>query len=383
MPDVTDTTEAELRRVLKARSDAAAEAALKSDGHVAPDDLAEIEHLARLLDVRSRPADAPAPQRSWHIAVLLAATLLVVSVLLFARVPETAIELDVHATEVGFALPSQQVLLERVDLASIGVSGLKRIQLPEEFAFSSEAGNGGDGEYEAIHISVADEDGRRGSIGISAVVPAAGTAVRLRRADMPNQYRLSLDKPHVVMNVDVHGPVIVTVPGLGRQSFDFATPKAIALEAGAELADLDLTFRDLGAGIMPQVPVEKLAFFRVAERSDASVSLVRKLSTLTSGTLYLESLNGAKRELRAGEALRFSEAHGEIRTLRLEKDDLALNFHGRVRGMRTGSDDSAQDLMPTWLEWLQARHGLSLLWGSTFYVFGLALAVLRWLKVSI
>jgi hypothetical protein len=380
---VTEPTDVELRRLLKARSDAAAAAALKSGGHVAPDDLAALNDLVRLLEVRSRPSDAPGPQRSWQLAVLLATTLLVVSLLLFARVPETAIELDVHAVEVSFALPSQQVLLERVDLASIGASGLTRIHLPEELAGSASIGNGAEGQDQAIHILVADEGGRRGSIGISAVVPAANTEVRLRRADMPNQYRLSLNHPHVVMNVDVYGPVIVTVPGVGRQPFDFASPRALALEAGAGLADLDLTFHELGGSIMPQVPIQKLAFFRVAERSDSSVSLVRRLSTLTSGTLYFESLNGEKHVLRAGEALRFGEARGEIRTLQLGKDDLALNFHGRVRGMRTGSDDSSLNLMPTWLEWLKARHGLSLLWGTTFYVFGMALAVLRWLKVSI
>jgi hypothetical protein len=48
--------------------------------------------------------------------------------------------------------------------------------------------------------------------------------------------------------------------------------------------------------------------------------------------------------------------------------------------MVTGSADNPQNLMPTWLEWLKAQHGLSLLWGSTFYLFGLALTVSRWFK---
>jgi hypothetical protein len=380
---VTDPTEAELRRLLRARADGAAEAALKSGGQVAAGDLQEIERLLRLLEVRARPSEAPRTQRSWQIAALLAATLLLVSVLLFARLPETTIELDAHAAEVSFLLPGDQVLLERVDLASIGASGLRRIELPEEFVGSSANGDGPDAEPQAIHIAVAEGDGRRGTIGISAVVPAAGTAVRLRRGDLPGQYRLSLNDANTVIGIDVHGSVIVTVPGVGRQSLELASPRAINLGAGPGLADFDLTFRDLESGVMPQLPVRNLAFFRVSERSDARVSIVRRLSTLTSGTLYFESLNGATRAVRAGEALRFSETSGEIRRLRLGKEDLALSFHGRVRGMRTGPDDSPQNLMPTWLEWLKARHGLSLLWGTTFYLFGMALAVLRWLKVSI
>ena len=111
----------------------------------------------------------------------------------------------------------------------------------------------------------------------------------------------------------------MTVPGVGRQSLEFTSPRAINLDAGPGLADFDLTFHDLESrrhaaasraepGVLPRV-----------ERADARVSIVRRLSTLTSGTLYFESLNGATRALRAGEALRFSETHGEIRRLRLGK----------------------------------------------------------------
>jgi hypothetical protein len=381
--DVNERTDEELRRLLKARSAAAAESALRSGGQVSAEEIEELDRLTRLIDVRSR-TDPPKPQRSWRIAALLAATLLVVSGLLFARVRETAIELDVQATEVSFALPSKQVLLENVALASLGASGLKRIELPDSLPANSGFGDGGQGEDQAIQIAIAEEGGRRGSVGISAIVPAAGTQVWLRCVDPSGQYRLSLSNPHVVMSVDVYGPVVVSSAGVGPRTVDFSTPRAVVLEAASGILDLDLTFQHLErVGMMPQVPVNKLAFFRVAERSDRESAIVRRLSTITSGTLYFESLKGATRTLRGGEALRFQEARGEIRTLRLGSDHLTLNFQGRVRGMRTGSDDNPHTLMPTWLEWLSARHGLSLLWGTTFYLFGMALAVIRWFKVSI
>jgi hypothetical protein len=97
----------------------------------------------------------------------------------------------------------------------------------------------------------------------------------------------------------------------------------------------------------------------------------------------MESLNGDTRQLRSGEPLRFGESNGEIRTVRLEPDHLSLSFHGWVRGMQTGSEETPRSLMPTWLEWLRARHGLTLLWGTTAYVFGLATAAVRWLKVPL
>jgi hypothetical protein len=51
--------------------------------------------------------------------------------------------------------------------------------------------------------------------------------------------------------------------------------------------------------------------------------------------------------------------------------------------METGSEDSPRSLMPTWLEWLKARHGLSLLWGTTLYLFGLVLGVARWIRIPL
>jgi hypothetical protein len=100
----------------------------------------------------------------------------------------------------------------------------------------------------------------------------------------------------------------------------------------------------------------------------------------TSGMLYFESLGGKEYRLRSGQEIRFEFSEGEIRTLELKDDRIAFEFHGRVKGMTTGSNDSQVSLMPTYLEWLSARHGLSLLWGTTLYIFGVILSVVRWWK---
>jgi hypothetical protein len=72
-------------------------------------------------------------------------------------------------------------------------------------------------------------------------------------------------------------------------------------------------------------------------------------------------------------------SQGEIESLEL-KDDIAVRFRGRVKGIVSGPADIHQDLMPTWLEWLKARQGLSLFWGSAIYLFGLVVGILRWLR---
>ena len=367
---------AELRRLVQERSTAMTESALRS-GCVAPEEIQELDRLSRLLELQSKP-DADGAIRFPHVAALLGATLLAVSVLLFARVRETAVELEIQATHVSFELAGKQILWERVALERLGASGLTRIELPDlDRAEADTADSGDEGSHAIVVVAVAD-GGREGSVGLTNIVPAAGTHATLGLTDLPREYRLTLVNPYLDLDVGVHGPVVVSA--VGSEPVDFVTPRAIRLEAAAGAVDLDMTFRDIAhSGVIPQIPVAKLNFARVADHPD-DVSVARRLSTIVSGTLFFESLNGQQRTLRAGEALRFRSARGEIRALRLGSDHLALNFQGRVQGMATGSFDSPQNLMPTWLDWLRAQHGLSLLWGSTFYLFGLALTVARWVR---
>jgi hypothetical protein len=81
--------------------------------------------------------------------------------------------------------------------------------------------------------------------------------------------------------------------------------------------------------------------------------------------------------------LHLEGVHGVIRTLQLLEDHIALTFHGYVSGMRSGYGANPRSLMPTYLEWLQARHGLSLLWGTTIYLVGLLVGALRWWGIAI
>jgi hypothetical protein len=81
--------------------------------------------------------------------------------------------------------------------------------------------------------------------------------------------------------------------------------------------------------------------------------------------------------------IQFKESLGEMRTLQMQNGKIVLKFHGLVRGMHTGTGDSKWSLMPTYLDWLQARHALTLLWGTTLYFFGLVLGALRWWGVRL
>ena len=206
-----------LRQLLMARTSAAVEKAVRSGGEIAEDEVAALGRLARLVEHR-KAAEAPPPRRPWPLVVLGASTLLIASVLLFARVPETEVELEIGATEVSFSLPSQQVLFENMSLSSLGVSGLRRVSLP-----ALAGGEPGEtdtllpddtaDEDAAVRLEAVEDGGRRGTIGIAAIVPGAGTDVWLRRSDLPGQYRLSLRNAKGPIQVDVAGPLRIAVAG--------------------------------------------------------------------------------------------------------------------------------------------------------------------------
>jgi len=119
---------------------------------------------------------------------------------------------------------------------------------------------------------------------------------------------------------------------------------------------------------------------RIDEVSEGDKTAVRAVSTIQSGSVYLEELGGRELHLRAQEGLRFVQARGEVRSIGVKDGALALNFHGRVRGMASGPLDHPRNLMPRWLDWLRENQPLSLLWGSAVYLFGLSTALRQWWK---
>jgi hypothetical protein len=308
----------------------------------------------------------------------LASTLAIVSVLLFVRVPETDVELDLLVSGVRFTLARDQVIAGAMRVARLGVSGLRDVQFPPE----AEAGAPAD--RSAIRLSVEDSGKRAGLATLAPLSLSAGTAVGLQPVGEPREYALSIKAPAVAMRVDVNGAVDLAMAGSPSRQVEFRSPRPILLRAGPNDVDLDVTFPAAAPSpFSPQLAVKDLALFRIDEFTESNRSLVRRVSTVLSGTLFLESLNSEELHIRPGEALQFEKSDGEMRELRLEDNRIGLRYHGRVQGMTTGSGEGRRSLMPTYLEWLRARHGLSLLWGASLYLFGLVAGALRWWGVKL
>jgi len=380
MPGMSRTDISQIRDLFSRKARVLIEDAIRTDGRIPAEEVQSLEHLARLVEICETEDRVPQPRKRWPVIAVLSATLAILSVLLFARVSETEIELELALSEVGFVLPTQQVLTDVLNVSAIGISGLREVRLPR--ARERPAVNQSEGAS-AISLSVVSNGGRHGAVTLAPLTPSAGTRVWVRHTSLGRQYELSLEGG-MVLHVGVNGPVRIGLPGAPAEQFDFNSPKPIILRSDSGEVTLSLTLPSGSQGMFSrQLSASDFSLFRIEHYSELERTLVHRISTILSGTLYLESLNGRRHPLRPGEALHLEDVHGVIRTLRLLEDRIVLTFHGYVSGIRSGYGENPRSLMPTYLDWLQARHGLSLLWGTTIYLVGILAGALRWWGISI
>lgn len=378
MKRAPENAEDKLRELLRRQTQGVTDEVVRADGQIPAEKLESLANLAKLVEIQ-KTSQPVVKRKRWPVVLALACTLLIVSVLFFARLRETEVELDLTVNELGFALSRQQVLADSMNLSTLGVSGLQEIQLPLATSPAEETLRESDGTMSSVRLSGATAGKRLGNISLATLAFPAETRVWVRQTGVPRQYRLSLKGTSLKLQADVNGPTQVAVAGRGIEQRDFATPRAVHMQSGADEVDLDLTFPETAKGdFSSQLPVRDLSLFHIDEFQNTDQTLVRQLSTVLSGTIYFSALNDQARQLRAGESIRFERSDGEFRIIRLQGDHIEVKFHGRVRGMTLGTEENQRSLMPTWFEWLRARHGLSLLWGSAIYVLGLIVGVLRW-----
>lgn len=376
----------QLRDLLQEQAKKLSEEAVQSGGQVSNDQVEALERLAQIVEICEK-TKSPKAQRRWPVGVILGVTLLIVMALLSIRIPKTEIELDLGMTEVQFELSKTVILADAMVLSALGASELREVQLPRALSVDgqsiaaqkvmapTETGA-------ALRLAVIEDAESPGTITLTALLLPAGTKVWVSHTGVPDQYRISLEtseKSRLNLQVSIAGTLQVAFPGAQEEQVVYTIPRTIQMQAVSNLVDIDLTLPEgAWASLAPHLPVQNLAFVRIDQFVDTTGTYIRRVSTIQSGMLYFTELNSREYPLRIGEGLQFEQSGGQMRDLTMEDGQLALKFHGHVRGMTTGWEESPNNLMPSWLEWLSARHGLTLLWGTTLYIFGVALGVLRW-----
>ena len=309
----------------------------------------------------------------WQIIMLLGAFFLAICILFFAHVSSTEIVLDLSISEANFRLPKRQVLTNVISLSSIGASGFREVQLPADYASGVSAST--------VQLSV-DTNKHSGSINLPALALPAGVHVGIRLTDIPGQYRLSFKGKEIDLPIDGNGLVEIRLRPHPTRQFNFLTPKLIHLQSGLDEVNLDLNFLPGSKNIF-SVPIlaDSLSLLRIDQHFDDKYSVVRIASTILSGTIYFSSSDRQELRLLPGQQVTFNWSEGDIKKLELKGDHISFVFHGRVIGMTTGEKDNRINLMPTYLEWLRARLGLTILWGIIIVLFALILLASRWRKI--
>jgi len=320
--------------------------------------------------------------RSRRLAAVavVAVSLGAATVLAVVRVRSTEVALDLKADEVTLTLPSDQPALgDALLVASLGAAGLSAVAVP-----NADGTVNADARVSTVLLTAVRNRRQSGRVtmDLSALALAAGTRVRAGVGSLANEYQLSLTGTLPDVAVLAVGAVHVLAPGAFDRRLSFDRPLPIMLRPDRDgdssaVVDLDLSFKDTASvRLLHQVPTSGLRLLRVEQFVRPEHTGVREVSTIRSGILRYESLNGKARELRPGEELRFRDSRGEVTELRLAADGVRLLFHGRVAGMRSGPEQ--RSVMPTLLEYANAATGPGFIVASTVYVAGLAFTVLRW-----
>jgi hypothetical protein len=368
-----------LRELFRAQAKALHDGAIRSGGSIPADQLEALQRLHNLVEI-SEAAQPPPTRSHWPLIAVFTSTLLIASILLFTGPRSTEIEMDLEVSQMGFVLPDRQVLNQDLRLSTLEVSGLSGIQIPRARGSDAMTLVSGRDFESGVALMTAEEDQIRGQINLPGLILPAQTRVSLEKVDAAGQYRMSLQGRGFDLKADVDGPVQVRLTGKGDHQLSFLSPKPVIFEPQSQV-DLDLTLLSLPQELPPiPLSIQDLSLLRIEDRRGPDGLPVRRVSTIASGTIYFEELNGQELKLRPGEVIQLEGSTGEIDSLALKDNNIAVQFQGRVRGFTAGPSDSRHSLMPTWLQWLKARQGLTLLWGTAIYLFGLVAGVLRWLR---
>lgn len=325
--------------------------------------------LSRLIRAIELIGTAAGHERRWvrfaAPGALLAAGLGAVLLGFSWRVPSAYVELDLKVSEVGFALDSSQALFTGVPVAGFGASGLSGITMPE----------GHTSRATAVRITPAHAPPGQPAITLPGLSPPAGTHVWLQcRGSDPPHFRLSLRGKGLDLRASVIGRVTFAFAGAARPlNSDYSSPAPVELRPDtsdpvAEFVDLDLTLaRAEDLEFSRSLQVRDLSFTAISSSFGAPAA-PRQVSAVSGGSLRIEPPRGMLHSLAPGDRLQFASSRGELRSLRLGKDEAGLRFAGLVTGMSLGSPENRTTLMPTAFEWLRARHPLAMVAGAIVYL---------------
>jgi hypothetical protein len=357
----------EVRAVLHQRLRAAADIAVDRGGEVNAAELAELERLDRLAGLLRRHE----PDHRWTVLGVASGVLLAGVLLLYGtRVGETQISLSAEVSELGFTLAAPTAVAGPIALGELGVADVAEVHLPPARGAEARVLQAADGEPLVARLRAGDR-GRPGTLSLNPTSFPEGTRIWLRVGDRPRAYTLTLAVPGgAEVLATAAGALEVQAQGVPRSVLDLPTPRAIRLVLGPRPVDLSMdVLRPAELRLGTPLPVNRLQLFRIPEQVPAGTRTLpapsRPVSTIMSGTLYFDEIEGKRVDLRPGQDLVVERvAEAQLLQVGLKPDRIGLGFRGRVARLESGPEPLRWSLMPTRIEWLQAHHLAKLLWAA-------------------
>ena len=219
----SDTCERErLRQQFVKRLGATRAAALAAGGEVPEQEVTSLERLHRLLHL-----EAPAPRTRRPMLVLVAVVLTVASVLLFARVSSTDIELRAAASELRFTNTAAMPLTPVLRLQSVAVAGAKRVEgLPRPGGLGGDTTGEGTAVAFRLGVRSAATPASGGSVTLEPISVPANARLELEPVEGGTALRLSVTSAGLVLRISTSGPLDLERGGRSAEAWTAGTPQA-------------------------------------------------------------------------------------------------------------------------------------------------------------
>ena len=240
------TTPPETLRALRdAEAAKAAESALRT-GEISEEQGDALNRLARLVELED--ARTPTWRSRAPVVAVAVTTLVVVSVLFFARVASTDVELDVDATRVSFALPTRQTVTDMLPLSRLGVGRLREAEIPRSRDHESHVLRSDEDDV-AVQVAPATIADRQGTVTLEGLLLPPGTVVSVTHAGaatIPSRDAAAAPDLHVALS----GPTDLSASGASRRTLDFDVPSDLTLHAGKNGLFFDVSLQEGARGAL-------------------------------------------------------------------------------------------------------------------------------------
>jgi hypothetical protein len=349
------------------------------------DDIQRLKPLAELAELERARTTADWKRR-WGPLIILAlafASALSAAFLSTAGPPATEIELESRVTAVSFRLGEQQDLLNGVDLSRLTVERVKCVS--EEIGVVDNCPDLT--SLGQVSFDTARRKGQHAALNISSLRVPAGSRIMVAKQLELQTYSVWIEPPMpsqtMLLIIGARGTDIRVVRGTksSQRHTEEREPAALIALLCVPPVVLNVEPRSLRRVTFGQpVAASEIRLADDAQRYGENEQEIRSQSSVISGFVYLDNLNGKRIELRRYERLRFSTSAGEIRSLssdpNAEGTALLLRYHGVVEGMTRGPSSQPGSLMPNYLELLAENRQLSLARAAVIFLMTAGLATL-------